>query len=368
MFPSALEKSLVLRLESDHGVTTDDSGTDPFHEPPALTWADLSSHQRHAKVNETVDSNAQQRAKNTVEDGTRPTDDTYALPRAKRRSGAKLHDSAPALVTCPTLNVPALFFDGDDYMYIPTSPLNDLLTPGGGGFTVVAMFSVSLPEETQSHFFNSWLGVGHPGVMSDSQYTMHTRAEAEEEVFGKGGKKKAPKVPVEPKGAVSIRVVPVMSDPDTPSVREHAEIEGGLIMGKPTLASFHMNGKSIYGRVNGDEKPFGKGATGFSEGSWTYQGKVDPHADVPGTPFYLGAGPSAEHMIDFTGEGAYGLLYGVLIFSKKLEPAQMHVAETYLACHFNFEDKCDRDVASQAGMLHEDEKSASAHSHDNAEL
>lgn len=351
-FPTSLQKSLVLRLESDSGVQTD--GETSHDEPAVVSWKDLSGHDRHAQVNATADCNAQQRAKNEKEDGTRPTDETYKLPRAKRRVAAMLHDAAPALVTCPTLNVPAIFFDGDDYMFIPTVSKKDLLTPLKGGFSVVAMLSVAAAEEGQQHFFNHWLGLGHPGVMSDSQYTLHSRGVEEEEVFGKGGKKKAPKKIGTPKGSMSIRVVPVMHDKDIPSVREHAEIEGEMNLNEPVLVSFHMTGKKIYARTNGEVKPWKTGAAGFSEGSWTYRGKVDPHADAPGSPFYLGAGPSAEHLIDFTGEGAHGLLYGVLVFRKKLEPKELQLAENYLACHFNFEAKCDREAARKAGMLHEE--------------
>lgn len=350
LFPKALEASLVLRLESDSGIQTDvDTAND---EPAVLSWKDLSGHERHAKANDTVDANLQQLQKNEIEDKTRHTQETMKLPRAKRRSSAKLHDSAPALVTCPTLNVPALFFDGDDYMYIPTSLKEDPLTPLGNGFTVVAMISNGIPEEGQPNFFNHWLGLGHPGIMSESQYTLHTSGAQEDEVFGAGGKKK--KKIGTPQGEVAFRVVPIMDDPDIPSVRTYAEIEGKFDLNKPTLLSFSMDGKKISGRVDGDERKFKKGGSGFSSGSFKYRGEVDPHTDAPGTPFYLGAGPSAEYLIDFTGEGAYGLLYSVLAFNKLLEPEEMKMAETYLACRFGLEDKCDSEIAAKAGIYHEE--------------
>merc|ERR1712183_541175 len=104
-------------------VITDSSSTDP--EPAVVEWRDLSSFGRKAVANETHDANLQQRLKNSIEDATRPTEDTYDLPRAKRRAEAKQHDSAPALATCPILNVPALFFDGDDYMFIDSQPQDE---------------------------------------------------------------------------------------------------------------------------------------------------------------------------------------------------------------------------------------------------
>lgn len=191
--------------------------------------------------------------------------------------------------------------------------------------------------------------------MSDSQYTLATRGEDEEEVFGKDGKKKPPKPLIgDPYGYVSVRVVPVLHDPDTPSVREHAEIEAKMTIGKPQLVSFVLTGKQIEARINGNGTIWKAAQSGFTEGAWQYRGKVDPHEDVPGTPFYLGAGPSAEYMIDFTGEGAYGLLYGLLVFRGKLQPKGLHMAETYLACHFGLEDKCDQEVAKKAGILHQE--------------
>merc|ERR1711963_504373 len=71
-FPKVLEKNLVLRLESDSGVQTDASSNDA--EPAVLSWTDLAGQSRVAKANETADANAQQRKKNKVEDGTRPTE------------------------------------------------------------------------------------------------------------------------------------------------------------------------------------------------------------------------------------------------------------------------------------------------------
>merc|ERR1712194_284553 len=195
---------------------------------------------------------------------------------------------------------------------------------------------------------------GHPGIMSDSQYTLHTSGVEEDAVYGAGGKKKPPKGG--PKASASVRVVPVHHDKNLPSVREHAQIEGEMDIGKPTLVSFNMDGKKLDARINGDEKPWKVGSAGFSQGGWTYRGKVDPHEDVPGTYFYLGAGPSAKHMIDFTGEGAYGLLYGVLVFRKKLETDELLLAENYLACHFNFEAKCDSALAAKAGSQNEAER------------
>jgi hypothetical protein len=343
-FPKALEKSLVLRLEADQEVVTDaeTSLMSSSDEPAVLSWGDLSSHGRKAVVNETHDSNKQQREKNRVEDGTRPTEETNNLPRAKRRSDAQQHDSAPALVTCPTLKVPAIFFDGDDYMFVDSEKGDDF-TPSKGGITVVAMMNAYTPEGNQSSFFNSWMGLGHPGIMADSQYTMHTSKEEPEEVFGKDGKPKPPK-PLEgpPKGNFHLRAVPVSHDPMTPSVRDHAEIQGQFLLDKPTIVSFSLTGKKVLGRANGDDTSFKAGASGFTEGKWTYRGKVDPHEDVPGTDFYIGAGPSAKWMIDFTGEGAYGLLYGLLVFNRQLAAKGLDMAENYLACRFDLEEQCDK--------------------------
>merc|ERR1719359_1156087 len=115
-------------------------------------------------------------------------------------------------------------------MYIPTERKKDPLTPLKGGFSVVALLSVSQAEQGQTHFFNHWLGLGHPGIMSDSQYTVHSKGEEEEEVFGAGGKKKIKKKIGDPKGSVSVRVVPILHNRDTPSVRDHAEIEGKITL------------------------------------------------------------------------------------------------------------------------------------------
>jgi len=366
-FPKSLQENLVLRLESDSGVSTDAENNlmADESEPAVLGWEDLSGNNRHAASNSTHDGNALQRAKNKLEDGTRHTDEMWKLPRAKKRSAAKLHDSAPALVTCPILNKPALFFDGDDYMFIPVSSKGDKLTPLRKGFTVVTLIQVKSTEtqetdkkgEGQEHFFNHWLGFGHPGVMSDSQYTLHSRGEDDETVFGKDGKPKPKKKKTGPAGGmISARLVPTMHDKNTPSVREHAEIEAKFLLDQPTIVTFGGTGKKIFGRMNGEEKGVdGKkwkpASQGFTEGGWTYKGKIDPHEDAPKSPFYLGAGPSSKHLIDFTGEGAFGLMYGVLVFNKKLDAKQMHLAETYLACHFGLEAKCDKAAAEAAGMV-----------------
>merc|ERR1719473_133159 len=126
-------------------------------------------------------------------------------------------------------------------MYIESSP-GDGLTPGKGSFSVVAMISVAEAEEGQQAFFNHWLGLGHPGIMSDSQYTLHSRAVEEDVAYGKDGKKKEKKLIGNPKGEMSVRVVPIEHNPDTPSVRDHAEIMSEMEMKTPVLVSFHMTG------------------------------------------------------------------------------------------------------------------------------
>jgi len=334
--PSGLSDSLILRLEADQGIELDTADNKKGLAPAVKLWTDGGG--RKAFANLTKNANQLQRLLNHKTDRTRHTHVTWELPGAKRRAAAGLPDSAPALIKDMKLGVPALFFDGDDYLRMPITGKNDKLVPGKDPMTVIAMINVPKPEKGQGLNTYRWLGLGNPGEFSCSQFNLETtfsKNEGSDEV----------------RAHAVVRVVPVASDPQTPTIREAATIEVEIPMGKPVLLSFTLTGNGLKADINGKEKWKGVGGWSEEEGKdyFAYKGEIDPIADEHEVSFQIGASPASERV--YTGEGAYGSLYGALIFKSALSKEKLETAELYLACRFNMDESCDRERARELGVL-----------------
>mmetsp|Transcript_20111 Transcript_20111/g.36388 ORF Transcript_20111/g.36388 Transcript_20111/m.36388 type:complete len:342 (+) Transcript_20111:62-1087(+) len=288
-----------------------------------LRWKDLSQRGKDAVANASHKANELQRAENAQVDGTRISDEQWSLPMAKSRVEAGLADSAPLLVTCPVLEVPALQFDGDDCLAVALDGPEDPLVPGAGGITVFAMMSLAEYSDAQTQL-QAWVGLGNPGFFSDSQYMLVANP-------GKSGP-----------GFATVRVVPVAHDPRRPTVRESVVLDAKLSDSRPTLVTFTVDGKKVEAFMNGEDEFEPQSRHGKPPSS-RYQGGINPLADDPDSFFRIGTGPSCDLL--YTGQGAVGNLYAVMVYKGRLSGKKRKAVESYLGCRFGVTDLCPESKA-----------------------
>lgn len=331
-FPAAVRKLVLVRLEADQGVeihggadaaSSCGSGS-PSSACAVRRWLDLSGLGHDAVANDTERANELQRAANNRTDGTLIGEAEPRPPRARTRaSQAGLPDSSPQFVVCPLLGVPALDFDGDDYLRLAVSPS---LTPGKGGMTFVVALSLEngLGSESKTAGFSAWVSSGNPGMFADSHFSLTTHFAVKDD----GDYNLA-----EDAHRFTVRAVPVMHDPMLPTIRDRATLHSGAVQpGTPHVVTFELTGRQLLARLDGDGSRWKADATDGSR----YRGAINASEDLPDAAMLLGSGPSSVDHHYFTGQGGDGRLYAVLAFQGKLKRRVLQEVEQYVACRFKF--------------------------------
>eukprot|EP00971_Amphidinium_carterae_P308146 6123855-Amphidinium_carterae.1 len=72
--------------------------------------------------------------------------------------------------------------------------------------------------------------------------------------------------------------------------------------------------------------------------STRYQGGINPLADDPDTAFRIGTGPACDLL--YTGQGAVGNLYAVMVYKGRLSAKKRKAVESYLGCRFGVAELC----------------------------